>query len=266
MSTLLDNFAVINDKNSVCILHRFQTMGNHYDCLIMGQLRNSLHQFFLVLWINIGGCFVQNDDGRILHDGTGNGSTLTLTAGEGCTALADDSIKAVRQCHDKLVAPCLFCCDLYFVQCRIRSAKADIVGNGVRKQICPLEHKGKIANQAVIAVFPHIPSAKTYAARLHIPEPRHKIAECGFIRTGGADNGDGGFLRNRQRYILQNGLAVIGKVYMRESNVLPLRCQILSVNIHRYYIQNSVCLVHTDINGAEQRRETAGTIQLLKVM
>ena len=51
---------------------------------------------------------------------------------------------------------------------------------------------------------------------------------------------------------------------MREGNVLSLRCLILSVNVHRYYIQNSVCLVHTDVDGAEQRRETAGTVQLLK--
>ena len=51
---------------------------------------------------------------------------------------------------------------------------------------------------------------------------------------------------------------------MGEDNILLLRCQILAVNVHRYYIQNSVCLVHTDVDGAEQRRETAGTIQLLK--
>lgn len=62
-----------------------------------------------------------------------------------------------------------------------------------------------------------------------------------------ADDGDGGFLRNRQRHILQNGLAVVGEVYMRQNNVLPLRRQLLPVNIHGLYTQNCVCLVRADV-------------------
>ena len=62
-----------------------------------------------------------------------------------------------------------------------------------------------------------------------------------------ADDGDGGFLWNRQRHILQNGLAVVGEVYMRQNNVLPLRRQLLPVNIHGLYTQNCVCLVHADV-------------------
>lgn len=66
-----------------------------------------------------------------------------------------------------------------------------------------------------------------------------------------ADDGDGGFLRNRQRHILQNGLAVVGEVYMRQNNVLPLRRQLLPVNIHGLYTQNCVCLVHADVTAKD---------------
>ena len=51
---------------------------------------------------------------------------------------------------------------------------------------------------------------------------------------------------------------------MRQSNVLPLRRQFLPVNIHGLYTQNRVCLVHTNVDGAEQSRKAPGRIQLLK--
>ena len=38
------------------------------------------------------------------------------------------------------------------------------LGDRVGEQIDPLEHEGKIADEAVVAVFPHIPSAKAHAA------------------------------------------------------------------------------------------------------
>ena len=127
-----------------------------------------------------------------------------------------------------------------------------------------MEHEGEIADETVIAVFPHIPSAKAHAAALHIPEPRHKIAERGLAAAGRADDGDSRFLRNGQGYIVQNGLAVIGKVYMAKLNVLPLRRQLLSFNVHGFYAQNRICFVHTDVDGTEQSRKAPGRIQLLK--
>ena len=41
------------------------------------------------------------------------------------------------------------------------------------RQIGSLEYKGEIADQTIVAVLPHVPSAKAHAAALHIPEPRH---------------------------------------------------------------------------------------------
>lgn len=108
----------------------------------------------------------------------------------------------------------LFRRGLHLLHGGIRLSKADIIGDGVREQIGPLEHEGEIADGAVIAVFPHIPSAKAHAAGLHIPEPHHKIAQRGLAAARGTDDGDSRFLRNGQGYIVQNGLAAVGEIYM----------------------------------------------------
>ena len=111
------------------------------------------------------GCgFVQNDDRRVLHNRPGDGNALALAAGKGRAALTDDGIKAVRQCHDKVVAPRLLCSGLHLLHGGIGLSKADIVGNGVREQIDPLEHEGEIADEAVVAVLPHIVPTKAHAA------------------------------------------------------------------------------------------------------
>lgn len=93
-----------------------------------------------------------------------HGNALALAAGKRAACLADDGIKAVRQCHDKVVAPRLLCGGLHLLHGGVGLAKADIVGDGVGEQIDPLKHKGEIADQTVVAVFPHIPPAETYAA------------------------------------------------------------------------------------------------------
>ena len=164
MGALLNDLTVIDNKNLVGMAHGFQPVGNHNDRLAVGQFCNGLHQLLFVFRVNIGCGFVQNDDGCVLHDGARNGNSLTFAARKRSTAFADDGVKAVRQCHDKVVAAGFFRGGLHLLHGGVGLAKADIVGYGVGEQIDPLKHKGEIADQTVVAVFPHIPSAKAYTA------------------------------------------------------------------------------------------------------
>ena len=43
------------------------------DRLIVGQSCNGLHQFLFIFRVHIGCLLIQNDDGRVLHDGPRNG-------------------------------------------------------------------------------------------------------------------------------------------------------------------------------------------------
>ena len=164
MGALLNDLTVIDNKNLVGMAHSFQPVSNHNDRLIVGQFCNGLHQLLLVLRVHVGGGFVQNDDRRILHDGPGNGDALALAAGKRAACLADDGVKALRQCHDKVVAPRLLCSGLHLLHGGIGLSEADVIGDGVREQIGPLEHEGEIADQTVVAVLPHIVPTKAHAA------------------------------------------------------------------------------------------------------
>ena len=95
MGALLNDLAVIDHKNLVGMAHGFQPVGDHDDRLIMGQFRNGLHQLLFIFGVDIGGGFVQNDDGCVLHDGARNGNSLTFAARKRSTAFADDGVKAV---------------------------------------------------------------------------------------------------------------------------------------------------------------------------
>jgi len=103
-----------------------------------------------------------------------------------------------------------------------------------------------------------------HTAALHVPEPRHEIAQRGLAAAGGADDGNRRFLRDGQGHIVQNGLAVIGEIHMGQGDVLPFRRQILPINIHGLHTQDGICLVHADVDGAEQSRKASGRIQLFK--
>ena len=164
MGALLNDLTVIDNKNLVGMAHSFQPVSNHNDRLIVGQFCNGLHQLLLVLRVHVGGGFVQNDDRRILHDGPGNGDALALAAGKRAACLADDGVKALRQCHDKVVAPRLLCSGLHLLHGGIGLSEANVVGDGVREKIGPLEHEGEIADEAVVAVLPHIVPTKAHAA------------------------------------------------------------------------------------------------------
>ena len=45
----------------------------------------------------------QDENGRVHQEGPGDGETLTLTAGEGDSALADPGVVAVGECVDEVV-------------------------------------------------------------------------------------------------------------------------------------------------------------------
>ena len=66
--------------------------------------------------------------------------------------------------HDDRLVVGQFCNGLHFLHGGVGLAEADVVGNRVREQVDPLEHEGEVTDEAVVAVFPYIPSAKAHTA------------------------------------------------------------------------------------------------------
>ena len=80
MGALLNDLTVIDHEYPVGMAHGFQPVSNYNDRLIVGQFCNGLHQLLFIFGVNIGGGFVQNDDGCVLHNRPGDGNALAHTA------------------------------------------------------------------------------------------------------------------------------------------------------------------------------------------
>ena len=95
--------AFVDDTDFIGILDGRETMGD-------GDRRTRLHQPLqsilyesFTLRVQGRGGFVENQDWRILQNGTGDAYTLTLSTRKSATAIADVCIKFSLRGHDKVV-------------------------------------------------------------------------------------------------------------------------------------------------------------------
>ena len=169
-------------------------MGDHQDRFAFCQLPDGLLQLLLVFGIHAGCSFIQNDDGCVLQNCPCNGDPLLFSAGEAGASFADRCLITVGQRHDKVMAAG-FLCDCYdFILACVRSAKPDIVLDGVLKEIHILKYDGEILEKAAAGIFPHIPAAERDLSFLHIPETGDQTDQRGFSGAGGTNDGAGASL------------------------------------------------------------------------
>ena len=107
----------------------------------------------LVLRVDAGRGLVQNDNGRLLKDGPGNGNPLFFTAGQGTAALADYRVVTLWQCHDKAVAAGFFCRFDHLLLRGVRLSEADIRPDRVVEKVDILEDHGNIREKTVTGKF-----------------------------------------------------------------------------------------------------------------
>ena len=73
-------------------------MGDDKDGFVLYEPRKSLLNGSFVFHIQAGGGFVQQNDGRILQEGAGNGNALTLAAGKDAAILAAMVLACTLSC------------------------------------------------------------------------------------------------------------------------------------------------------------------------
>ncbi len=79
-------------------------MGDDKDSFVFYEPGKCLLNGSFVLHIQTGGGFVQQNDGRILQEGAGNGNALTLAARKGAAVFPDVRVPLVRQLFGKFLA------------------------------------------------------------------------------------------------------------------------------------------------------------------
>ena len=87
------------------------------------------------------------------------------------------------------------------------------------------------------------------------------MAERCFAATGRTHDGCGGFLRNMHGNAVNSLSLVVRELHILHINIITIRGNIFSVNIHSRHIQHRVCLAYIQVNISQECRVTASTVQ-----
>ena len=99
----------------------------------------------LILRVHAGGGLVQNDNWGVLQKTPGNGNALLFSAGEVGAAFSHHGVVPLGQRHDKVMAAGRFSCSDHILLGSIRTAKTDVIADGVVEQIHILKYHSNVA-------------------------------------------------------------------------------------------------------------------------
>ena len=117
-------------------------MRNDHNSLVADQLRQGFLNHRLVIHIQGSRRFIQQDNGRILQERSRYGDTLSLTAGQFRTVLADHGLPAVRQFFRELITMRQLCGCQHFFVCGILFTDTDIFHDRSVEQRHVLKYDG----------------------------------------------------------------------------------------------------------------------------
>ena len=92
VSTTLHDSSLMHHADFVCMLDSAQAVSHGYGSTGLHQFLQSILHQALALCIKSRSSLVENEDRRILEDGTGDAYTLALTTGKSASTVADSMI------------------------------------------------------------------------------------------------------------------------------------------------------------------------------
>ena len=182
-------------------------------------LKGILHQS-LALGVECRGGLVENQDGRVLQDGTGNAHPLALTTAEPSSAVADIGVVAVFRLHDELVGIGYTGSLLDLLARGIVDAKRDIVEERVVEEDGLLIHIAYELAQVVNAQFLHVDSVDEHLAFLHVVIARDEVDQRRLSPTRLDHQRHGLALLDGEINVLQHPLFAISERHVAELNGL----------------------------------------------
>ena len=158
----------------------------------------------LIIRVNAGSCFVEQNYGRILKDRSCNGYSLLFSSRESRTAFAYHCVIAIFERRYKFVAAGLFAgCDNIFLRCALFS-ESDIVKDGIVKKIYILKNHTYIFKKAFRCHCFYIRSANAYRTRIGIPKAGNQVYNGAFSTTAFSDKRSHAVLRYMKTHIFDN--------------------------------------------------------------
>ena len=136
-------------------------------------------------------------------------------------------------------------------------AEADIVQDGVLKQVYVLKHHADVAQQAVAGVFPHVAPAEQHPALLHVPEPGDQAAQGRLAAAGRPDDRGGRPLRDHKIDPFEEARPVVGKHHILHADVEGLRHELFPALVQKRGILQGFHAIQRYGNDAGQRGNAA---------
>ena len=198
-------------------------MGHDDDAAPGAKRSHGCPDLVLVLRIDRGGRLVQQDDRRVLQDGTGDRQTLALAAGKPAAGVAHLGVVAFVQGHDEVVAAGrLGRCD-HFVVAHARARQPQVRGDAVVEQEGILEHDGEEPVPLRPGELAQVHTADADGALADVPEAGEQVERRRLARTRRPDEGIEAARGQDEIDFLQDLAAPVGEAHAIELDGNALR-------------------------------------------
>ena len=156
MLPMLHNLAFVHDENLIGVLYSRQSMGYRNGCATLHQSFQSLLHKSFALCVKGRSGLVQNQDWRILQDGTGYADALTLSARQSSATVANHRIVTIGRLHDKLMRIGYLGSLYHLFHSCILNTKCDVVIKGVVEQDSFLVHIPYKSTQVMNSIVAYV--------------------------------------------------------------------------------------------------------------
>lgn len=187
VAAALGNPPLVEHQDLVDVGDGVQAVGDDDHGALAGELRDRGLDLRLVLGVGEGGGLVQDQDRRVLEDGTGDRDALALAAGQAVAALPDQRVVAVRQSADEVVGAGGLGGGGDVGIAGVGAAESDVVGDGAGEQEHVLEHHGEAGVKVLRAHVADVDTADAHRAAAHVEEAGDQPHQRRLARPARAD-------------------------------------------------------------------------------
>ena len=186
-------------------------MGDQNHGFAIALLSQGAENDCLVQAVQVGGWLVQQQEGRIVEERSGQTQPLPLSAGQAVAQLGNLRIIALGQACDKIMDGGLFAGHDNLLVGGIQLGQAQIIADGIVEQVGILGHKAFHSTEVIGVNFLHASAGDGNHALPDLPEAHKELQKRGLSGTGTAADADNLPLRAGDGEILQYGFPTVGE-------------------------------------------------------
>ena len=239
-------------------------MGNGNGRTVLHQLFEGILYHAFAFGIEGRSGFVQDEDRRVLQDGTGNADTLALTTGKLASTVANHGIVTFFAGHDEVVCIGYLGGFHHLVHSGIFYPEGDVVEEGIVEQDGFLVHVTHDTAKVVQGRSFYIYSVNQHFTFLYIVITRNQVHHGRFTRTGLSHQGDGLSLFDGEVDVLQYPLGIVLEGYVLEFNLFLQWADVYRIGYLRHLVFCHQNLVYTFHAGQAFRDGIAGSGKFLQ--